>query len=194
MTGAERMRALLRELGRLKDVLRSGRTAAGRRESVAEHSWRVAVMALLTAEAAGADPLRAVGLALVHDLGEALGGDVPAPEQRPGDDRTARERADLDRLLEAAPAAARARLAALWEEAAAGETAAARLVKALDRLETVATHVEGAQAPGFDWRFNLGYGRDLTDAVPQVRAIRALVDAETRARLRPPPASGRSTS
>lgn len=187
---AAALRVFLRGAGRLKDTPRSGFTAEGRRESVAEHSWRLALMTLALAERAGADPLRALKLALVHDLGEALGGDLPAPEQGPEDGRAARERADLAALLAPAPGALRAEVAALWEEYAAGRTAEARLVKALDKLETIMTHAEGANPPGFDYGFNLSYGLGATGAVPALAALRARLDAETAARAAEPGSAG----
>jgi putative hydrolase of HD superfamily len=68
---------------------------------------------------------------------------------------------------------------ALWDEYAALETPESRLAKGLDRLETVLTHVQGANPPDFDHGFNLSYGRALTDAHPLIAALRAPLDAET---------------
>ena len=175
----------LRLAGRLKDQARSGLLASGRAEGVAEHSWRVALLGLLLAEEmTPVDLGRLLALALVHDLGEALSGDVPAPLQS-GDpaERAARERADVEAVLAPLPEAARARLQALWAEAAAGETREARLLKGLDRLETLATHTDAEQGPAFDHGFNLGYGRGWTEGEPAFAALRALLDAATRERM-----------
>ena len=171
-----------RAAGALKDTLRNSWTSHGRRESVAEHSWRLALMALtLEDELPGVDHKRLLQLLIIHDLGEALGGDIPAPLQ--GDaDKTAVERADLARLVAPLPPAVAARLTALWEECAAAATPEARLAKGLDRLETVLQHVEGANPPDFDYAFNLGYGRDHTDGHPVIAALRAPVDDETARR------------
>ena len=181
------LRAFLAEAAALKDHERNSWTRAGRRESVAEHSWRVALLALALraadpATAAETDLGRVLALCLVHDLGEALGGDTPAVARPDRAAKSARERADLATLLAPAPPPVRAAVAALWEEHEAGETAEARLSRAADKFETVMQHVEGANPPGFDYGFNLGYGRDGTDAHPLAAALRALVDAETRAR------------
>jgi putative hydrolase of HD superfamily len=166
----------------LKDTLRSGLTAAGRRESTAEHSWRLCLMAVVLEEALpGIDHKRLVQMLVLHDLGEAVHGDVPAPMQV-GGDRTAMERAGLAGLLAPLPEAVAARLMALWDEYAGAATPEARLAKGLDRLETLLTHVEGANPEGFDYRFNLGYGRAHTDGHPVVAALRAPVDAETARR------------
>jgi putative hydrolase of HD superfamily len=174
--------AFFRAAGALKDTLRNSWTRGGRRESVAEHSWRLALMALaLEDELPGIDHKRLLSLVILHDLGEAIRGDVPAPLQA-GLDKTAAERADVAALVAGLPPRAAARIAALWDEAAAAETREARLAKGLDRLETVLQHVEGANPPGFDYAFNLGYGRRHTDGEPLVAALRAPVDAETARR------------
>jgi fumarylpyruvate hydrolase len=174
--------AFFRAAGALKDTPRQSWTAQGRRESVAEHSWRVALMALALEDAfPELDADRVLRLALVHDLGEAIAGDVPAPRQD-GGDKTAIERADLATLLAPLPAPVAGRIAALWEEQAAGASPEAWHVKGLDRLETVLQHADGANPPGFDWRFNLAYGRQWTDGDPRLAALRAPVDAATARR------------
>lgn len=192
--------AFLQIAERLKDTLRSGRTAGGRRESAAEHSWRLALLALLLErDLAGADLLKLLKLCLVHDLGEAISGDVPATEQAPDDGRAARERADMATLCAVLPADLRAEMMALWDEYADGTTPEAVLAKGLDKIETVLQHGVGANAPGFDYAFNLAYGRGRTQALPLLRQIRAQADATTRARMAaeealtprsPPPAGG----
>ncbi len=170
--------AFFRAAGALKDTLRSGHTAGGRRESTAEHSWRLCLMAVTLADdLPGIDVRRLLELLVLHDLGEAIGGDIPAPVQ--GADKTADERADFAALLAPLPPAVAARLLARWDEYSAAATPEARLAKGLDRLETVLTHVQGANPPDFDYAFNLGYGRSHTDAHPLIAALRAPVDAET---------------
>lgn len=178
MADIDRYLAFFRAAEALKDTLRSGHTRSGRPESTAEHSWRLCLMALALAEVLpGLDLARLIELLIVHDLGEAVSGDVPAPEQR--SDKTADERRDLITLLTPLPEPARARLLARWDEYNAAATPEARLAKGLDRLETVLQHTQGANPPDFDYVFNLAYGRAHTDAHPLVAALRARVDAET---------------
>lgn len=168
----------------LKDTLRSGRTASGRRESVAEHSWRLCLMALTLEEALeGIDVKRLLAMLVVHDLGEVVRGDIPAPEQ--AGTKAEAERHDFMALMEGLPPPAAARLATLWDEYERGESREARIAKALDKLETCLQHVEGANPDGFDYAFNLRYGREWDGAHPLIDAIRALVDAETARRARP---------
>lgn len=178
--------AFLREAERLKDVLRSGRTSSGRPESAAEHTWRLCLMAMVFArEVPGVDLGRLLRICVVHDLGEALSGDVPAVEQTAEDGRAARERADLARLSAPLPPDVRAEILDLAAEYEAAATPEAMLAKGFDKLETILQHSQGANAPGFDYAFNLGYARERTDAHPLLAAIRGMLDEATRARIAP---------
>jgi len=173
----------------LKDTLRTGRTSTGRRESTAEHSWRLCLMALVLGEQfAGADAARVLRICLVHDLAEALTGDLPASAagdaERPG--KVARERAALATLTAPLPDGPRAAIRALWEEYEAGATREAQLAKGLDKLETLLQHAQGQAAPDFDFAFNLGYGRAATEGDPLLAALRRRLDAATRARMAAP--------
>lgn len=174
----------IRQAERLKDVLRSGRTSGARQESTAEHSWRLCLMAMLFQDGlAGLDPLRVLQLCVVHDLGEALGGDVPAIARDAHPDKSARERRDLLRLAGSLDPAARERLLALWDEYEAAVTPEARAVKALDKMETILQHSQGDNPPDFDYGFNLAYGRDYAQHDEMLRALRALVDKATARRM-----------
>jgi len=166
---------------KLKDTLRSGSSRQGRPESTAEHSWRLALMVLLFEKNLdGVDFLKLLKLCLIHDLGEAISGDVPAPLQQEGDDREARERRDFQTLCEDLPADLATELLALWDEYAGAATAEARLAKAFDKLETILQHqLMPPQSAEFH-AFNLGYGRNRTDAFELTRQIRAIVDGNTR--------------
>lgn len=173
--------AFFRNAAALKDTLRSGHTTRGRPESTAEHSWRLTLMALaLQGDLPGIDHHRLLGLLIVHDLGEAVSGDIPAPQQTGS--KIAEERRDMVALLAPLPDEAAARLLALWDEYAAAETPEARLAKGLDRLESVLQHVQGRNPPDFDIGFNLAYGRAQTDSHPLIAALRDPVDAETARR------------
>jgi putative hydrolase of HD superfamily len=180
----------LRRAERLKNVTRSGFTSEGRPESVAEHTWRLSLMALLFEESfPDVDFARLVKMCIVHDLGEALGGDIPAPVQadaaaRGEGPKAADERRDLLELLEPLPEPLRVEITALWDEYEAAETPEARLAKALDKLETILQHTQGDNPPDFDYRFNLGYGREYTAGDPLIVALRRILDEETERRAR----------
>ena len=174
----------IRQAEALKDTLRTGYTRQGRQESTAEHSWRLCLLAMVLAEhLPGVDLARLLQLCVVHDLAEAVCGDVPAVEQHAHPDKAAQERAALHTLLVPLPETTRRHLAALWEEYEAAETLEARCTKALDKLETLIQHTQGANPADFDYAFNLTYGRRHTDADPLFAALRALVDVQTRQRM-----------
>jgi putative hydrolases of HD superfamily len=176
----------LRASERLKATHRSAYTSEGQPESVAEHTWRLCLMAMVLApEFPGVDFARLVKICLVHDLGEAVGGDVPAPEQArrlaagvatgKGKD----ERRDLLTLLQPLPSALQAEIAELWDEYEAAKTPEARLAKALDKLETIMQHTQGKNPLHFDYAFNLDYGREHTAGQALIVEIRTILDAET---------------
>lgn len=177
--------AFLRTAERLKSLPRSGWTTAGERESVAAHTWRLCLMAVVLADRfPGIDLARLLKICLIHDLGEALHGDVPAPAQSPDAGKAASERADLQAVLGPLPTRLTAELTALWEEYEAALTPEARLAKGLDKLETILQHTQGLNPADFDYRFNLGYGQAYTASHPVLAAIRTRLDRETEARAR----------
>lgn len=185
MDGAEIAGVLdfLRAAEKLKTTYRSGWTSAGRVESVAEHTWRLCLMAMLLADRVpGVDFARLVKICIVHDLGEAIGGDIPAIHQVPGESKAAQERNDLLQLLSPLPDRLRDEITALWDEYEAAESPEAKLAKALDKLETIMQHNQGQNPPDFDYRFNLEYGKRHTSGDPLIETIRALLDRDTAAR------------
>lgn len=172
--------AFIRAAERLKDTHRSGWTSSGARDTVAGHTWRLCLMAMvLHPRFPEADLARLLEICLVHDLGEAIGGDIPAPKQAAVGGKSEGERADLLQLLDPLPESVRDRLLARWDEYEAGATLEARLAKALDKLETILQHNQGRNPSTFDYEFNLGYGRAYTDVHPVLAHIRAELDRET---------------
>jgi putative hydrolase of HD superfamily len=178
----------LRAAEALKVNTRSAHTSAGKKESVAEHTWRLCLMSMVLAPSVPeVDFARLVRICIVHDLGEAIGGDIPAPEQARRassgqGSKASDERRDLVQLVAPLPAALRAEIVALWDEYEAATTPEARLAKALDKLETILQHTQGRNPPDFDYRFNLGYGREHTASPPVIAALREILDRETERR------------
>ena len=171
----------IQEAERLKNVLRSAHTSVGRRESTAEHTWRLCLMALTFADGFGSiDIAKVLKLCVVHDLGEAINGDVPAVEQINSPDKSKRERHDLQELTKTLPQSLQDEFLGLWEEYEYALSREARIVKALDKLETIIQHNQGANPPGFDYAFNLEYGKKHTAAEPLFAEIRAIVDEDTK--------------
>ena len=175
--------AFLRAAEQLKNTHRSAWTSDGQPESVAEHTWRLCLMALLLGDSfPGVDFARLVKICIIHDLGEAIGGDIPAIYQVPGESKAAQERADLLQLLEPLPERLLAEITGLWDEYEAAATPEARLAKALDKLETIMQHNQGKNPPDFDYRFNLDYGKQHTRGNPLIEAVRELLDQDTARR------------
>ncbi len=173
----------LREAERLKNVLRSAYTTTGQQESTAEHSWRLCLMAMVfEGEFTGLDFGKVLKMCVLHDLGEALHGDIPAVQQDQNLHKSAQERADLQTLMQTLPPRIADDFMSLWEDYENAGSPEARIVKGLDKLETILQHNQGINPPGFDYGFNLGYGQKHMAAHPLLMQIRALLDADTQAR------------
>lgn len=175
----------LRHAEQLKDTCRSAWTSQGRAESTAEHTWRLSLLAMMVeGEYPQLNHARLMKMCVIHDLGEAIRGDVPAIEQIEGEDKSVQERLDLLELLQPLPQRLQEEITSLWDEYEAAESPEAKLVKALDKLETILQHNQGKNPPGFDYRFNLGYGSRFTTGDPLIEAIREILDRETEERAR----------
>ena len=174
----------LQSASALKDTLRTGRTPSGRQESTADHSWRLCLLVMLLADdLERIDLARLLQLCLVHDLAEAITGDVPAPCQAAADGRKAREREALRQLCAPLPKDLRQRIEGLCAEYEAGSSPESVVAKGLDKIETMLQHLIGANPPEFDYRFNLTYGRQITDRHPVLRQVRSSLDAKMHRRI-----------
>jgi putative hydrolase of HD superfamily len=131
-----RLRFIL-EADALKGVERRNPIANGARmENTAEHSWHLALMALVLAPHANesVDRAHVVAMLLVHDLVEIDAGDTYVYDDSAMIDKAEREMRAADRLFGLLPAEQRDELRALWDEYEAGETPEARFAHAIDRL------------------------------------------------------------
>jgi putative hydrolase of HD superfamily len=132
-----RLRTVLQTM-QLKRLYRQGwlkrGVAEAECESVADHSFSVALLALLApAPEFPVDRTRAVLLALLHELGEVYAGDITPVDGVSKEEKARRELESVERVLEGHPDAAYLR--SLWEEFEAGASPEARFVRQLDRLE-----------------------------------------------------------
>ena len=126
---------------RLKDTPRHCTTSKGRTESVAEHSWRVSLMAfLLRSEFPQADMDKVIRMCLIHDLGECFTGDIPTFLKTAKDNEV--EESLLGRWIGSLPEGPAGEMQALLAEMEAQQTLEARIYKALDKLEAVIQHNE----------------------------------------------------
>lgn len=189
---AEKRLAFLRDAEQLKSVLRSAHTSTGRQESTAEHTWRLCLMAVVFEdELPDLDFLKVIKMCIIHDLGEAINGDIPATLQGQFPDKSEQERTDMLELTESLDGPLRGGIMALWDEYEAGSTAESRAVKAMDKLETLLQHTQGKNPADFDYEFNLTYGERYTGSRQLFTHLRQIIDKDTIRRMGLNQASGK---
>lgn len=130
------------EIDKLKQIVRQNYvTVSGRNENDAEHSWHMAVMAVLLAEyVPGVDVLTVIKMLLIHDIVEIDAGDTYCFDQTGLLDKREREQAAAERIFSLLPSDQAADMRSLWEEFEAAQTQEARFAAALDRLQPLLLH------------------------------------------------------
>ena len=145
----------IREIDKLKSVYRRTLLMDGtRHENDAEHSWHLAVMAVLLKEHANVpqiDLIRVVKMVLVHDIVEIDAGDTYCYDDKGNVDKVARERVAATRLFGILPGDQARELWALWEEFEARETPEAKYAAALDRVQPL---MHNYHTHGVVWKKN----------------------------------------
>jgi putative hydrolase of HD superfamily len=167
--------AFLLEADKLKTVLR--RTAlmdGSRQENSAEHSWHLALAALVMAEYSPAPVnfVRVLEMLAVHDLVEIDAGDTFAYDTQNATTKADREHLAAERIFALLPSDQAARLRAFWEEFEAQETAESRFANAMDRLQPLLLN---AFSGGGSWcNQNLTRAQVLTRMAPIEEALPAV--------------------
>lgn len=159
-------------------------TSSGRRESVAEHSWRLTLTAmLLTSEFPDADMNKVIRMCLIHDLGEAFEGDIPAFEKQDND----RNREDelFAQWVASFPQPEQEEWHKLLTEMKAQRTQEAKIYKALDRLEAVLQHNESDISTWLPLEYELQftYGQENVLFSTYMQQLKAEIDAMTRRKI-----------
>lgn len=142
------------EIDKLKRILRQTLlTDESRRENSAEHSWHLAMMAIVLAEYApeDVDLLHVIKMLLVHDLVEIDAGDTFCYDVQANQSKTAREFQAATRLFGMLPEDRAVELRNLWEEFEHQQTTAAKFAAALDRLQPL---LHNQQTRGGTWRIH----------------------------------------
>ena len=169
---------------KLKCNTRHCYTSSGRRESVAEHSWRISLMAmLLTKEFPEADMDKVIRMCLIHDLGECFTGDIPTFRKTAEDEE--REERLLHEWVDTLPAPYGTEMRALYREMAAQETPESRIYKALDKFEAVIQHNE---SPIDTWEpreydLNRTYAMENAAWSPYLTRLRQAILRETEEKI-----------
>ncbi|NIP66938.1 HD domain-containing protein [Candidatus Bathyarchaeota archaeon] len=149
--------------GELKRILRSGWVDVGvdSPESVADHTFRTAILCMTVSALENLDELRMIQMALLHDLPEVITGDLKPSEktERPLE----REDAAMEQLLSLLPEGLRERCSKLWCEYREGATKEAKAVKELEKLEMA------LQA------------REYSQMQPSLKSLKRFVDSADRA-------------
>lgn len=169
---------------KLKCNTRHSDTSSGRRESVAEHSWRLALMAmLLEDEFQDTDINKVIKMCLIHDLGEAFTGDIATFDKTQADsdieERLYRE------WIDSFPEAQRKQFGELLQEMAELQTKEARLYKALDKMEAVIQHNEADIASWLplEYDLQLTYGAKEVAFSPYLLELKKCIDQWTKDKI-----------
>ena len=165
----EQFLRILSQAGRLKTTTRHCYTESDRKESVADHSWRIALMAMLMTgieEYRDLDMNKVIRMCLIHDLGESFTGDIPTFEKTDADSGVE------DDLL------------GNWVMEAL-ETRESKLYKALDKLEALISHNESDIRTWLPLEYDLQfkYGQENMQFSEYLKQLRALVDDWSREKI-----------
>ena len=169
---------------KLKRNTRHVWNADGRQESVADHCWRLSVMALLVAdEFEDVDIEKVVKMCLIHDFGEALTGDIPSFYKTKQDEE--KEDLAIAGLLENLPKGIAEEFKSLFLEMAEQNTEEAKLFKALDKLEAVVSHNESPLETWLELERteNLTYGMEDVEHSEYLRELREELIKDTERKI-----------
>ncbi|MDY5870690.1 MAG: HD domain-containing protein [Lachnospiraceae bacterium] len=177
---ARRYLDVLSVVGRLKDTTRHCYTAKGRHESVAEHSFRAALMAyFLKDEFPEADMDKVIKMCLLHDLGEAFTGDIPSFEKTRADEK--REEVLLHQWVASLPEEFSREMGMLYEEMEALQTTEAKIYKAIDGMEAVIQHNESDIKTWLpiEYELNQTYAEDKVAFSDYLKELRRTIREDT---------------
>lgn len=158
---ARQILKFLHEVEKLKHELRHSWLSNGRRESVAEHAWRVSLMAILIAPnlSKKINLTKALKMSVIHDLNEAYVGDVPAFSQKHSLQKTD-ETKSIKKLIKRFPKQVMYEIHDLWHEFEEQKTIESKFIKALDKIEVRIQHNEADLST---WK-DIEYPRSLFSA------------------------------
>lgn len=169
---------------RLKDETRHCYTSGGRHESVAEHSWRISLMAYWLKDSfPEIDVDKVIRMCLIHDLGECFTGDIPSFLKTEGDEQ--KEQSALRAWTASLPEPFGTEMQQLYEEMDALQTPEAKLYKSLDKLEAVIQHNESDIHTWLprEYSLNLSYADDTVAWSSALRKLREEIRSDTEEKI-----------
>ncbi len=181
---ARKFLELLTTAERLKSVTRHCYTSTGRHESVAEHCWMSMLMAFfMRDEFPQADMEKVMRMLLVHDIGEAFTGDVPAFYKTEAHED--KEERLLDKWVDALPEPYCSELNALYLEMEELETLEARIYKSIDGMEAVVQHnlSDISTWIPLEYELNLTYAQERVGFSPYLTELREEMRRDTEAKI-----------
>ena len=148
----------IKEIDKLKYIQRKTKLFnSDRNENDAEHSWHLALMAIVLAEHSNEpiDVLKVIKMVLIHDIVEIDAGDTFIYDSQKNHCNTDEERLAANRIFGMLPEEQSKELIAVWEEFEAGQTHEAKFAKAMDRLEPL---LQNTSNNGGTWKeFGVNY-------------------------------------
>jgi putative hydrolase of HD superfamily len=176
---------ILADAEKLKNNTRHSWTSSGRQESIAEHSWRLSLMAYLVKdEFPDADINKVILMSIFHDMGEAFTGDIPAFYKTESDEFT--ERQKLQQFLGDLPEPYNEELSALYNEMNEQKTVEAKIFRALDRMEAIIQHNEADISTWLplEYELNLVYGEKEAEFSEYIKELKQAVNEDTLMKIR----------
>jgi len=167
-------------VNKLKDTTRHCYTPGGRKESVAEHTWRMTLMAFfLRDEFPEADMDKVIRMCLIHDLGEIFTGDIACFNKTDADEE--KEKLLLTGWVKSLPEPYSSEMSLLYSEMEKLESTEAKIYKALDRIEAVISHNESDITTWEDNEYTLNqvYGKENAAFSPYLSKFREIIREET---------------
>lgn len=178
---------ILSKAAELKIATRHCYTSENRRESVADHSWRMALMAMLLsgeAEFQKVDMDKVIRMSLIHDLGEAFTGDIPTFEKTQED--AEKEETLLQEWIGSFPSPQKEEWVSLLREMEEMNTLEAKTYKALDKLEAVISHNESDIATWLPLEYELQftYGKENVEFSEYLKELSKCIDKWTEEKIK----------
>jgi putative hydrolase of HD superfamily len=174
----------IKKMEKLKTITRHSWTSSGTQESVAEHSWRLALSALLLEDLfPEVDMKRVMLMCLVHDISEISQGDIPSFLKTDNDEK--HEEEAIREITSGLDEKNRDMILELWHEFSQCKTPEAKTARALDMMEAVMQH---NQADLSTWlplehELNQTYGHDEAQWHPVLKVMREILRDDTVKKL-----------